>query len=62
MAGKTHPYLQTAYTSALVFFALVFIIVFIALYVHSSVYSEPNLAPEVIEQNLTPPGKIYPRQ
>lgn len=45
----------------MIFFALVLLIVFTALYVRSKV-SEPELTRAASEKNLTPPGRLYPRQ
>lgn len=61
MAGKTHPYLQTAFMSAVVFFALIFVVFFLAMYIKSSATSTPTLAPQAVEENIAPPGKVYPR-
>lgn len=61
MAGDTHPYLKAVYSAAVIFFALIAMIIFIALYVHSKSIENPEVSAATVEQNLTPPGKIYPR-
>lgn len=62
MAKKSHPYIDAIKISALIFFSMILIIFFIAAYVNNKVADNPAVPIQEIEKNLTPPGKVYPRQ
>lgn len=62
MAGKTHPYISSLVASSIVFFSILLVIICLALYVHGKSVEDPAVPQAEIEKNLTPPGKVYPRQ
>lgn len=61
MAKQSHPYIEALKISALIFFASILIIVFLALFVAATVREERVVEPARVEQNLTPPGRLYSR-
>ena len=60
-SGTTHPYIKAVSWAAAIFFALIALLILLGLYVHSKSIEEPDIAPAMVEKNLAPPGKIYPR-
>lgn len=61
MAQKSHPYVQAAKISALIFGVSVLVIVFLASFVVATVKENQTIAPERAEKNITPPGQLYLR-
>ena len=61
MAKKTHPYIDTAKISALIFGVTILIIAFLALYVAATVRESQTVEPARVEKNITPPGNLYSR-
>ncbi|MGU9952043.1 MAG: hypothetical protein ACNYPH_07105 [Gammaproteobacteria bacterium WSBS_2016_MAG_OTU1] len=61
MGNKTHPYIDAAKVSALIFGATILIIAFLALFVVATVRESQTVEPARVEKNITPPGNIYSR-
>ena len=59
MAKKSHPYIDAAKLSALILTATILIIVFLAAFVVSVTKSNKTVEPMRVEQNITPPGRLY---
>lgn len=62
MAEKLSTYIDVVKVSSLIFGALIIIVFCLAQYVGSVVVHSGEMPEAIVAENLTLPGRVYPRQ